>query len=156
MISFINQNLFIMMVADIINIYAWKAFFIRNFLTRPPSFFYLKNAFLTNTVFPAVHYYFHSAVGYFQVQRTFQQVCELAGIKKTIHELRHTYGTRMANKVVGGNDGKPIPIAELSRIMGHSKISTTQNFYVHSDEGQNEALLKSFANMKRRKLPKKT
>ena len=95
-----------------------------------------------------------NALGYFQVERTFKKVCELAGIKKTLHEFRHTYGTNMAKAV--GHDGKPIPIAELSRIMGHSKISTTQNFYVHSDEGQNEALLKSFANMKRRKLPKNT
>lgn len=92
------------------------------------------------------------ALGYFQVQRTFQAICELAGIKKTLHEFRHTYGTHMARAV--GTDGKPIPIAELSRIMGHSKISTTQNFYIHSDEGQNEALLKSFANPARRKMPK--
>lgn len=54
-----------------------------------------------------------------------------------------------------GSDGKPIPVAELSRIMGHSKISTTQNFYVHSDEAQNKALLKSFSNPARRKIPKK-
>lgn len=54
-----------------------------------------------------------------------------------------------------GSDGKLIPVAELSRIMGHSKISTTQNFYVHSDEAQNKALLKSFSNPARRKIPKK-
>ena len=94
-----------------------------------------------------------NALGYFQVQRTFQAICELAGIKKTLHEFRHTYGTRMARAV--GTDSRPMPIAELSRIMGHSKISTTQNFYVHSDEEQNEALLKSFSNPARRKLPKK-
>lgn len=95
------------------------------------------------------------ALGYFQVERIFKKACELAGIKnKTIHELRHTFGTNMARAI--GSDGKPVPIAELSRIMGHSKISTTQNFDVHSDEGQNEALLKSFANPDRRKLPKDT
>ncbi len=93
-----------------------------------------------------------NALGYFQVQRTFQSVCKLAGIRKTMHEFRHTFGTNMAKAI--GNDGKTIPIAELSRIMGHSKISTTQNFYVHSDETENEALLKSFANPKRRKKPK--
>lgn len=94
------------------------------------------------------------ALGYFQVERMFKKACELAGIRnKTIHELRHTFGTNMARAV--GADGKPVPIAELSRIMGHSKISTTQNFYIHSDEAQNEALLKSFANPSRRKLPKK-
>lgn len=93
------------------------------------------------------------ALGYFQVERIFKKTCELAGIKnKTIHEFRHTFGTNMARAV--GADGKPVPIAELSRIMGHSKISTTQNFYVHSDEEQNEALLKSFANPQRRKKPK--
>ena len=94
-----------------------------------------------------------NALGYFQVQRTFHQICELAGIKKTLHEFRHTFGTNMARAV--GSDGKPIPVAELSRIMGHSKISTTQNFYVHSDEAQNKALLKSFSNPARRRTPKK-
>ena len=94
------------------------------------------------------------ALGYFQVERMFKKVCELAGIQnKTIHEFRHTFGTEKARAI--GHDGKTIPIAELSRIMGHSKISTTQNFYIHSDEGQNEALLKSFANPKRRKLSRK-
>ena len=93
------------------------------------------------------------ALGYFQVERVFLNACKLAGIKgRTIHELRHTFGSNMAKAL--GRDGKPIPIAELSRIMGHSKISTTQNFYVHSDEAQNEELLKSFANPQRRKKPK--
>lgn len=93
------------------------------------------------------------ALGYFQVERMFRKVCEFAGIQnKTIHEFRHTFGTEKARAI--GHDGKTIPIAELSRIMGHSKISTTQDFYVHSDEAQNEALLNSFANPKRRKIPK--
>lgn len=92
------------------------------------------------------------ALGYYQVKQTFKKVCQLAGIKKTLHEFRHTFGTNMAKAT--GNDGKAIPIAELSRIMGHSKISTTQNFYVHSDENSNAALLKSFANPQRRKKPK--
>lgn len=95
-----------------------------------------------------------NALGYFQVQRTFRVICALAGIKKTIHEFRHTFGTNMAQAV--GLDGKPVPIAELSRIMGHSKTSTTFNFYVHADSSQNEVLLKSFANPKRRKTPPKT
>lgn len=95
-----------------------------------------------------------NALGYSQVIRTFNKICELAGIKgKTLHELRHTYGTNMAKAT--GNDGKPMPVAELSRIMGHSKISTTQNFYIHSDEEENKALLKSFANQERRKKFKK-
>ena len=94
-----------------------------------------------------------NALGYFQVERTFRKVCEVAGIKKTIHEFRHTFGTSMAKAI--GRDGKPIPIAELSRIMGHSKISTTQNFYIHSDDSSNASLLNSFANFQRRKLPKK-
>ena len=94
-----------------------------------------------------------NALGYFQVERVFKKTCELAGIhNKKIHELRHTFGTHMARAV--SSDGKPMPIAELSRIMGHSKISTTQDFYVHSEEDQNEVLLASFANQKRRKKPK--
>lgn len=95
-----------------------------------------------------------NALGYFQVRRVFQKACSLSGITgKTIHELRHTFGTNMARAV--GIDGKPVPVAELSRIMGHSKISTTQNFYVHSDETQNEVLLNSFANQSRRRKPQK-
>ena len=94
-----------------------------------------------------------SALGYFQVQRTFKKVCELAEITRTLHEFRHTFGTRMAKAT--GRDGKTIPIAELSRLMGHAKISTTQDFYVHSDENSNTALLKSFANSNRRKPHKK-
>lgn len=95
-----------------------------------------------------------NALGYFQVQRVFQKACSISGITgKTIHELRHTFATNMARAV--GSDGKPVPIAELSRILGHSKISTTQNYYVHGDETQNEALLNNFANQSRRRKPKK-
>lgn len=39
------------------------------------------------------------------------------------HVLRHTYGTRMANKNVSPK--------LLSQVMGHTSVTTTQDYYVH-------------------------
>ena len=44
----------------------------------------------------------------------------------TQHQFRHSFATRMINKHVS--------IARVSKIMGHSKISTTLDVYVHFDK----------------------
>lgn len=42
----------------------------------------------------------------------------------TLHDLRRTFGTRCAEK---------LPMPRLAKIMGHSSIQTTAQFYVHLD-----------------------
>ena len=44
----------------------------------------------------------------------------------TQHEFRHSYATR--------NIHKKVPIDVVSRSMGHSKVSTTLNFYLHQEK----------------------
>lgn len=40
----------------------------------------------------------------------------------SVHSLRHTFASIMINK---------LPLAEVSKMLGHSQISTTLNFYTH-------------------------
>ncbi len=42
----------------------------------------------------------------------------------TIHDLRRTYGTRMA---------RVVPMHVLKEYMGHSKITTTQSYYLAAE-----------------------
>ena len=44
----------------------------------------------------------------------------------TVHEFRHSYATRMIHK--------GIPIDIVSRALGHSKVSTTLDIYVHNEK----------------------
>lgn len=48
----------------------------------------------------------------------------LGNFKSNFHSLRHTYAT---NCVMNNID-----IKSLSEMLGHSKVSTTLNLYVHS------------------------
>jgi integrase len=50
----------------------------------------------------------------------------------TLHDLRRTFGTRCAEK---------IPMPRLAKMMGHSAITTTAQYYVHLDEIDGSALL---------------
>ena len=55
------------------------------------------------------------------------KACEKANLRPiTQHQFRHSYATRMINK------GTAIDI--VSRSMGHSKVSTTVDTYLHSDK----------------------
>ena len=62
-----------------------------------------------------------------KVNKFLKEIMELAGVKKriTFHMARHTFGTTIAI-----NNG--MRIESISKIMGHSKIRTTQIFIVFS------------------------
>ena len=68
--------------------------------------------------------------------REFQKNCKRAGIitneKLTIHCLRKSYGTNLANVA---------PVHTLKKLMGHSSIKTTMEYYIHnSDENEKNAV----------------
>lgn len=57
----------------------------------------------------------------------FQRVLQRAGVRRVnFHILRHTFATRCIDL---GLDAK-----SLSRVLGHSDVSTTLNIYVHPDQ----------------------
>ena len=58
------------------------------------------------------------------IQYSFHRICKLYNFKSNFHSLRHTYAT---NCVMNNID-----IKSLSEMLGHSKVSTTLNLYVHS------------------------
>lgn len=70
------------------------------------------------------------------------QVTGLAGIEKhvTTHTLRHSYVSDLATK------GAPLPV--VSKLVGHSKVSTTADIYTHVfDTQQQEAYGKYHTNL---------
>ncbi len=59
------------------------------------------------------------------LRRAFKKACEKAGIKNLrIHDLRHTYGTRLAQAGVD--------LYTISKLLGHKDIRTTQRYAHHS------------------------
>src|SRR6185312_10559461 len=63
--------------------------------------------------------------------RRFKQAIERAGVRRvTFHELRHTFGTRMA--------AHGVPLRRLQEWMGHADAKTTQ-IYSHYQPAENEA-----------------
>jgi integrase len=72
---------------------------------------------------------------YNNVRDRLKRACDLAGIEKiTPHDLRRTYGTRMAFKV---------PAKVLQLLMGHKQISTTFEHYNVAEEDTLGALVAS-------------
>jgi site-specific recombinase XerD len=56
--------------------------------------------------------------------------CEKAGVKLTAHQLRHTFGSRMAEA--------HLPLTSLQSLLGHKDIRTTQ-IYIHLSGGYLQA-----------------
>ncbi|MFF0492860.1 tyrosine-type recombinase/integrase [Nocardia sp. NPDC004068] len=69
-----------------------------------------------------------------QLYKVFSDICKRAGVRRIrIHDLRHTAATLLKNYHV--------PDRDIQLILGHSRISTTQEIYQHGDsEAQHEAL----------------
>jgi integrase len=65
-----------------------------------------------------------------KVTRRFEEACVLARVPViTFHELRHTFGTKMA--------AERVPLRTLQEWMGHADIKTTQ-IYLHYAPNEHE------------------
>lgn len=58
------------------------------------------------------------------IQKKFSLLCQKNNIKTNFHNLRHSYATECVSENV--------EIKSLSEILGHSRVSTTLELYVHS------------------------
>ena len=69
-----------------------------------------------------------------QVLKRFKRYCKAAGVRKKVrfHDLRHTFGTRMA--------AAGVPMRTLQEWMGHADSKTTQ-IYADYAPADNEAAI---------------
>jgi integrase len=73
----------------------------------------------------------HQGDRYKETKRGFSKACELAEVPNfRFHDLRHTFGTRLAEKGV--------PIHQIAELMGHTDIRTTMK-YVHAATSSKKA-----------------
>ena len=54
------------------------------------------------------------------IQERLAHYCRRAGVEVTCHQLRHTFGRRMAEGAM--------PVLSLSKMMGHAQVTTTQRY----------------------------
>lgn len=59
------------------------------------------------------------------VQFRLKQYCELAGVRFSCHQLRHTFARRLAEQ--------SMPIDSLAKLLGHSNLQTTQGYIDGAD-----------------------
>ncbi len=71
-------------------------------------------------------------IHYSVIQKAWQRYCRAAGVEATIHQLRHTYATRLIN------EGKPVEVVQ--KVLGHRNLQTTQRYAVVSEETVRRAL----------------
>jgi integrase len=70
---------------------------------------------------------------YTEVKRSFASACREAGISDfTFHDLRHTFGTRLADAGVD--------IVKIKELMGHASIVTTMRYIHATDQGKRGAI----------------
>ncbi|GAB2318461.1 site-specific integrase [Alkalibacterium sp. s-m-22] len=71
--------------------------------------------------------------------RSLKALCEKSGVKYiSFHELRHTHATLSGQ--LGGN------VAIISERLGHKDVSTTLNFYTHSNVEEHVLSAQNFSN----------
>jgi integrase len=67
------------------------------------------------------------------IKHGFKSACREAGINDlTFHDLRHTFGTRLADAGVD--------IVKIAELMGHQSILTTRRYTHATDEGKRSAI----------------
>ena len=67
------------------------------------------------------------------VKKSFYAACREAGITNfTFHDLRHTFGTRLADAGVD--------VVKIKELMGHASIVTTMRYIHATDQGQRGAI----------------
>jgi integrase len=88
---------------------------------------------------PYVFYDQKTGKPYGDVKRSFNSACRRAGIKDfRFHDLRHTFGTRLA--------WKNAPIIDIKELMGHSSVKVTER-YTHSFEEQKRNAVNLLVNL---------
>jgi ATP-dependent helicase/nuclease subunit A len=76
----------------------------------------------TGLLFPAVHGKYLPPTTYLRYY--FKPMREKVKIEKGFHAFRHTHATQL---ITAG-----VPIQEVSRRLGHSRVSTTLDIYTHA------------------------
>jgi integrase len=70
---------------------------------------------------------------YTDIKKSFSAACREAGITNfTFHDLRHTFGTRLADAGVD--------VVKIKELMGHSSIVTTMRYIHATDQGKRGAI----------------
>lgn len=59
--------------------------------------------------------------GYHRLGTQWENACKKAGVKGTLHSLRHTFGARLADAGV--------PPRDIASMLGHSSVSTTERYW---------------------------
>ena len=80
------------------------------------------------------------AMEYRRIVAYWHNICKLTGIEKNIHTFRHTFATYLLEKQV--------PVAEVSRILGHSSPAITFKMYTHATPNYNEKIIRQFSREK--------
>lgn len=71
---------------------------------------------------------------YTEVKRSFATACREAGINDfSVHDLRHTFGTRLADAGVD--------VVKIKELMGHASIVTTMRYIHATDQGKRGAIV---------------
>lgn len=76
------------------------------------------------------------AMEYRRIVAYWHNICKLTGIEKNVHTFRHTFATYLLEK--------GIPVAEVSRILGHSSPAITFKMYTHAIPGGNQRIILQF------------
>lgn len=71
-------------------------------------------------------------IHYTVIQKAWKRYVQAAGVEATIHQLRHTYATKLVN------EGKPIEVVQ--KVLGHRNLQTTMRYAVVSDDTVRRAL----------------
>ncbi len=70
---------------------------------------------------------------YTDIKKSFSAACREAGITNfTFHDLRHTFGTRLADAGVD--------VVKIKELMGHASIVTTMRYIHATDQGKRGAI----------------
>jgi integrase len=59
--------------------------------------------------------------GYHRLAKKWAKACRDANVKATIHALRHTYGSRLADA--------DVPPRDIAALMGHKSVATTERYW---------------------------
>ena len=73
------------------------------------------------------------------IQYRLQQHCQVAGVKLTCHQLRHTFARRLAEQ--------EIAVESLSKLMGHAQVQTTQVYIAGADPNLRAAFARAMAQL---------